>query len=362
MRGLRITVRESVHGCGTRTSYLDGVATGGHPSAEFSVETPENALKERVDLVLITGGAGNMGRKLALALAEQGHRVRALCLPDDPGLLDLIGGPVELMSGDITRKETLGPVLQGVDTVFHLAAVLLAPGRPEVFRTVNAEGTRNLAEAAVSAGVRHFIYVSSISVAYPSSNAYARSKLLGEEYVKRSGLPFTIVRPSLAYQEGGAIEFMRFVAHLKKGPVVFLPGGGRARKSPVHIADLVAGFAALSGNPLALGKTYVFSGGEILTLREMAVRLLAHMDRPKPVIGVPGWLCLPGIALLSVWSKLTGRENPFTYQTYTGLMQDAAPESDAARADLGYRPRSFRKGLETLESLRGCLRRNGKSI
>jgi nucleoside-diphosphate-sugar epimerase len=308
-------------------------------------------------LVLITGGAGNMGRKLALALAEKGLRVRAMCLPDDPGLLDLIGGPVELVSGDITRKETLGPALSGVDTVFHLAAVLLSPGRPEAFRNVNAEGTRNLVEAAESAGIGHFIYVSSISVGYPASNAYARSKLQGEEYVKRSRLPFTIVRPSLAYQDGGAVEFMRFVAHLKHGPVVFLPGGGRARKSPVHIGDLVAGFAALPGNPRAVGKTYAFSGGEILTLREMAARLLAHMGRPKPVLGVPGWLCLPGILLLWMRSKLTGRESPFTYQTYTGLMQDAAPDDPAAREDLGYRPRSFREGMETLDSLRNCLRK-----
>lgn len=310
-------------------------------------------------MILVTGGAGNMGRKLALALAEKGFRVRAMCLPDDPGLPDLIGGPVELVPGDITRKETLGPALSGVDTVFHLAAILLSPGRPEAFREVNAEGTRKLVEAAESAGIGHFIYVSSISVGYPATNAYARSKLQGEEYVKRSRLPFTIVRPSLAYQDGGAIEFMRFVAHLKKGPVVFLPGGGRARKSPVHIGDLVAGFAALPGNPRALGKTYVFSGGEILTLREMAVRLLAHMGRSKPVIGVPGWLCLPGILAFWIRSKLARKENPFTYQTFTGLMQDAAPENAEAREDLGYRPRSFREGLETLHSLRDCLRRPG---
>jgi hypothetical protein len=121
----------------------------------------------------------------------------------------------------------------------------------------------------------------------------------------------------------------------------------------------VAGFAALPGNPRALGKTYVFSGGESLTLREMAVSLLAHMGRAKPVIGVPGWLCLPGILLFWIGSKLTGRENPFTYQTYTGLMQDAAPAHADARDDLGYRPRSFREGLETLDSLRNCLRRGG---
>jgi dihydroflavonol-4-reductase len=124
----------------------------------------------------------------------------------------------------------------------------------------------------------------------------------------------------------------------------------------VHIDDLVAGFLALTDNPRALGKTYVFSGGENLTLKEMARLLLTHMGRPKPIWAIPGWVCLSAIALLWSWSKATGRENPFTWQTYTGLVQDAAPSHQAAREDLGYRPRPFHQGLATLVSLRDCLR------
>ncbi len=297
-----------------------------------------------------------MGRRLALALADIGARVRLLCLTDDPGVAGLQGHPFEIAFGDITRKETLAPALEGVKTVFHLAALLIAPGGPDVLHRVNAEGTRNMVEASERAGAGHFIYVSSISVEYPASNAYARSKLDGEMWVKRSKLRYTIVRPSLAYEDGGALEFMRFVGHLKRGPLVLLPGGGRALKNPVHIEDLVAGFLALPGNPKAMGKTYVFTGGEILSLREMAESLLAHMGRSKPVVGVPAWLCLPGIALFWAWSKATGRNNPFTWQTYTGLMQDAVPSHQSARDDLGYHPRPFHQGLATLESLRGCLR------
>lgn len=308
-------------------------------------------------MILITGGAGNMGRRLALALAEKGFRVRALCLPDDPGTARLAGCPVEVRSGDITRRETLAPALKGVRVVFHMAAVLIASGDPDLLDTVNSDGTRNLVAAAEAEGVEQFIYVSSISVEYPASNAYSRSKARGEEWVKRSSIPFTIIRPSLAYQDGGALEFMRFADHLRRpGPVVWLPAGGRALKSPVHIDDLVAGFLALPGNPIALGKTYAFSGGESLTLKEMARLLLIHMGRPKPIWSIPGWLCLPGIAVMWVWSKAAGRENPFTWQTYTGLVQDAAPSHQAASEDLGYRPRPFHQGLATLDSLRDCLR------
>lgn len=295
-----------------------------------------------------------MGRRLALALAGRGFRVRAICLPGDPAAERLEREGIEIAYADVTRRESLTAAIEGAETVFHLAAVLLSPCRPDVFPAVNAEGTRNLVEACEAAGVSHFIYVSSISVEYPDPNAYARSKLRGEEWVKGSRLPYTIVRPSLAYEDGGAIEFMRFVGHLRRGPFVLLPKGGSALKSPVHIQDLVDGFLALPGNPKAFGKTYVFSGGEALSLRDMASALLAHMGRPKPVIGVPAWICLPAAIALGAMARVTGRDMGFDYQTYTGLVRDAAPSCREAQEDLGFRPRPFRRGLETLGALKGC--------
>ncbi len=309
-----------------------------------------------------------MGRRLAAALAALGLEVRILCLPHEQPTMEAFfagsgpgpqgaskAGKVSIVIGDITRKESLAPGLQGVETVFHLAAVLLAPGRPEIFQSVNADGTRNLMEASQAAGAGHFIYVSSISVEYPRSNAYSRSKAQGETWVKASRIPYTIVRPCLAYADGGALEFMGFVDHLRRGPIVLLPAGGRALKSPVHIDDLVAGLSALPGNPKAFGKTYAFSGGEILSLRRMASLVTAHMGRPKPIVGVPAWICLLGLGALWLLEKATGRKSAFTFQTYTGLIQDAAPSHLAAAQDLGYRPRGFREGLAGLVSLRGVL-------
>lgn len=297
-----------------------------------------------------------MGLRLAGALIARGHRVRALCLPGDASAAKARGLGAETVSGDITDPASLGPALEGVRVVFHLAAVLLSPGRPEVFEKVNAEGTRNLVAAAEKAGVPHFIYVSSISVAYPRGNAYARSKAKGEAYVKASRMAWTIVRPTLAYEDGGAAEFMAFVDHLKRGRTVWLPAGGRARKNPVHVEDLADGFAALPGNAAAYGKTYVFSGGEALSLREMAALLLAHMGRPKPIRALPAWICLAAVGASWILARATRRPPFFTWQTYTGLVQDAGFPPDPARADLGYAPRSFRAGVATVASLRDCLR------
>lgn len=308
-------------------------------------------------LALVTGGAGTMGRRLGRALVTRGFRTRALCLPADAASASLAPLGIEVVAGYITRPETLAEAVAGVDVVFHLAALVLSPLEPGAFRAVNADGTRNLVRACEAAGIRHFIHVSSVSVLYPWSNAYSRSKRESEEIVLASRLAATIVRPSLAYEDGGAAEFMRFVDHLRRWPVVPLPRVGRARKSPVHVEDLVAGFLALPGNPKAVGKVYHFTGGDVLTLREMARELLRHMGRPKPIVGFPLWLGLLLAGAARAAAALTGRAGALTVQSLTGLVQDAAPEDPVPAADLGYRPRPFREGLATLVSLKGCLSR-----
>lgn len=305
-----------------------------------------------------------MGLRLTRALIARGHAVRALCLPGDPAAARSGALGAETALGDITDPASLEPAMAGVRIVFHLAAVLLSPGRPEVFRRINADGTRNLVAAAEAGGVSHFIYVSSISVAYPRGNAYARSKAQGEAHVRAAArMHWTIVRPSLAYEDGGAAEFMAFVAHLRRGGPVWLPAGGRARKRPVHVEDLAAGFVTLPENPVAYGKTYVFSGSEALSLRAMAECLREHMEggegrgarKPVRVFGLPAPICLGAIAAAWLLAKATGRPPFFTWQTYTGLVQDADFPPDQACADLGFAPRPFRAGVQTLDSLRGCL-------
>lgn len=318
------------------------------------IESPAHSGKS----ILVTGGLGVMGRRLSLALAGRGHRTRVLCLPAETGsrvASDLSSQGIEIHPGDVTRPETLPAALAGIDTVFHLAAVLLSPLRPDVFHAVNAEGTRHLARAAEAAGVGHFIHVSSVSVLYSWTNDYARSKRLSEEIVRSSRLPATIIRPTLAYEDGGSAEFMRFVDHLKRFPVVLLPDGGRARKNPVHVEDLVQGFLSLVGCEPAKGKTYHFAGGGSLSLREMAEALLAHMGRPKPLLGVPLALAFLPAAAAWLYGRALRRPHAFTLQSLTGLCQDAAPEDEGAARDLLWRPRSFREGIATLRSLKGCL-------
>jgi NADH dehydrogenase len=294
-------------------------------------------------MILVTGGAGVIGSRLVQGLVEAGNRVRVLTLPGDPYVSRLAGLDCEIAYGNVADVKTLDGVCDGVETVFHLAAVLLNDN-PEVFERVNAGGTRNLVAVSAKAGVRHFVFCSSISVTYPWTTPYNASKREGERVVReQQAMRWTIVRPTLAYNENGGEEYRMFVDFLKRWPVGIFVGRGRALKNPVHVDDLMRGFLAIPGNPKSYGKTYPFCGGEPISLWDMGRLALAHEGIAKPFLPLPVWLCRVAAAVIGA----TGRA-PFAAHVIAGLTQDALPDWSEAKSDLGYDPVGFREGLARL--------------
>jgi nucleoside-diphosphate-sugar epimerase len=290
--------------------------------------------------ILVTGGAGEIGCRLVRRLAAAGHRVRALVLPNDPRAAVLDGIHCEVALGDVTRPETLGAALEGIHTVYHLAAVLLVE-EERLFTRVNVEGTRHVAEAAREAGVEHLIHISSASVVYPRSTPYSRSKRAAEEVVRRSGLRYTIVRPTLVYEAGGGLEFKTFADFVTRYPVVPLVGDGRALKNPVHADDLIEGLLAICGNTAAVGQLYNLCGGEEISIREMAELVLRRRGLRRPLVPLPLPLCRLAGAVVGL---VTGR-SMLVRHTLAGLTQDANLDRSAARRDLGYDPVGIREGI-----------------
>jgi NADH dehydrogenase len=290
--------------------------------------------------ILVTGAAGEIGSRLTRRFCELGHQVRALVLPGDP-LVSRLGETAQVHFGDVTKPETLAAAFAGVDVVYHLAAVLLCE-KPELFQAVNVEGTRHVARAAEAAKVRHLIHISSASVVYPNTTHYSRSKRQAEDVVSACRtVHWTLVRPTLVYDHDGGLEFKLYADFVRRYPVVPLVAGGHARKSPVHVDDLLSGLATMAGNPVTFGKTYNLSGGEIVTLRELAELMLKQQGRSKPMVTVPAGLCRIAARL---WGALNRRPMLMEH-TLAGLTQDAALDHSTATLDLGYRPLGVRAGM-----------------
>ncbi len=259
-------------------------------------------------MILVTGGLGVMGTALVKGLIKKAIKVRVVDIPNHPNKNGLEGTGAEVILGDITKPETIKDAFNGVDSIYHLAAVVIAHD-PEVFEKVNVGGTRNMIEGGIACGAKHFIFVSSISVTYPHATAYSQSKRRCERFVKdQDQMKWTIIRPSLAYNECGGQEFMMFYDYLLKFPIVPLIGNGKAIKNPVHVDDLVRGFLAVPNNKKAYCKTYNFCGSEEITIGELGKLMLKHKGKSKPFVHLP----IPVCNILAGVMNITMKKPPLT--------------------------------------------------
>jgi NADH dehydrogenase len=186
------------------------------------------------------------------------------------------------------------------------------------------------------------IYVSSASVVYPYTTAYARSKKRSETIVRHAGMQWTIVRPTLVYDEYKGGEFGMFLSFLRRFPVVPFIGPGTARKRPVYAPDLADGLARLCRHDDAAGRVFNFSGPEVVSIEDFArlCLILSGMPRTR-IVHLPVWLCLCMAALAHMLMK----EPPLTWQVIAGMTQDADIDPGETQRILGYNPRGVHEML-----------------
>lgn len=184
--------------------------------------------------IAITGATGFAGRHAVAALARRGHVLRALVRR--PGRADLPPG-LECVEGSLDDVAALSALTRGADAVVHLAGAITAVDRATYF-AVNAAGTVALAEAALAAGVRRFVHVSSLAARMPDLSDYGASKRAGEEAIARcmAALNAVILRPPAVYGPGdrATLPLLRALTR----PVALIPGRKDARFSLVHVGDL----------------------------------------------------------------------------------------------------------------------------
>jgi nucleoside-diphosphate-sugar epimerase len=269
--------------------------------------------------VLVTGATGFVGRSLCNVLVESGYSVRAAVRGRDAAAP---AGTEPVPVGDIGIDTDWAPVVAGVDLVIHAAArahVLHdAAANSELYRQTNTAGTTSLASAAATAGVRRFVFLSSIKVngeetdgrAYRAddephpSDPYGVSKWLAEQSLRdiagRTRLEVVIVRPPLVYGPGVRANFLRLMRWVDKG--VPLPLGSiDNRRSLVSIWNLCDLLANLLQNPAACG-TWMVSDPEDFSTPELIRRIGVAMKRRTRLLPVP-------VAVLSCLGSLTGRRD-----------------------------------------------------
>ncbi len=265
---------------------------------------------------LVTGANGFVGKALCGQLAGQGFAVRAVVR----SATSQVENAEMVVVGAIDGEICWGAALGGVDVVVHLAARVhvmndaVADPLAE-FRRVNADGTLNLARQAAAAGVRRFIFVSSIKVngeetalGQPFTEKdppapqgdYAVSKWEAEQGLMQlaaaTGMEVVVIRPPLVYGPGVKANFLQMMSWLSKG--VPLPLGAIGNKrSLVALANLVDLLVACIDHSAAANQTFLVADGDDVSTTELLQRLGKVLGKPARLLAVPSWL-IKGLATL----------------------------------------------------------------
>jgi nucleoside-diphosphate-sugar epimerase len=303
--------------------------------------------------VLVTGATGFIGRSLCPVLRGRGFAVRAAVRGESALPADI----------EIAKIDTLGPAtrwsagVSGADAIVHLAGrahVLGDTGPDEAakVRAVNVEATVHLARAAIRAGVRRFVFVSTAKV-HGEQNAgrpwteqdppvpedlYAGSKWEAEQALahiaRTTPLEVVVLRPPLVYGPGVKANFLRLLRTVDGGLPVPL-GAIQNRRSLVYVGNLADAIATCLDRPAAANRTFLVSDGDDVSTPELIRRVAAALDRPARLVSMPLWM-------LRLGARLLGRGADFER-----LAGDLAVDSSAIRRELGWQPPySMQAGLE----------------
>lgn len=290
--------------------------------------------------VLVTGASGFVGGALCAHLAANGHTVRsAVRIPC--GLSD------EAVVGDINGDTRWGGALASCQAVIHLAARVHVMQEKVsdpfvLYREINVEGTLNLACQAAQAGVKRFVFISTIKVngegrdaAYRETDvpapedAYAISKWEAEQGLQRiareTGLEIVILRPPLVYGPGVKANFLRLMKTIRRGWPLPL-GAIHNRRSLLYLGNFVDAIRLCVEHPAAAGQTFLLDDGQAVSTPELIRAVACAMGRPARLLAVP-------VGVLAFMGALLGKRAAVA--RLTGSLH---VDSSAIRSRLGWAP------------------------
>jgi len=306
--------------------------------------------------VLVTGGTGFIGSRLALACLGAGDEVRVTGQARSPVEVETAaelrrhGAQVEIAS--VTDREQVRNMVRDVELVYHLAAAQHEANVPDAhFHAVNVEGTRNLLEAAVVEGVRRFVHGSTIGVfgwtpgapvtetsPLAPDNVYGRTKLEGERVVRSYGerLPVTIARISEVYGPGDR-RLLKLFRTVKKS-VFVLFGDGANLHHPIYGEDLVEAIRHAGQVEAAVGRTYVVAGPGPVSTREMVAAASRALELSPPRLRLPLAPALAAAAVTEGVLRPLGIQPPLHRRRMDFFHKSFAFSGQEAQECLGWKP------------------------
>ena len=315
----------------------------------------------------MTGSSGHVGSNFIRELSKQGFTIR--CIDFDGDYRAYEGFEVEVIKGDITDKESLEPIFKNVDIVFHTAALINLDRRfKKQIRQVNVDGTKNVCEASLQAGVKKLIHFSSVDAFYrfpieepllesrkliddPNAVPYDLSKADGQKVVLQfceKGLDASIIHPTSIV---GPNDFkpglpMQEMVNLANGKRKLLPNWGY---NFVDVRDLC--LTAIAAVELGrTGQNYIV-GGEYHMYSYIAELMEEQLGRTVLLSTIPDFVSYLGLPYEYIKSLITGKPRVLTIDTlHTGKSGNKVVPSTLAREELGHNSRPLKESIYDMVS------------
>jgi uncharacterized protein YbjT (DUF2867 family) len=300
--------------------------------------------------VLVTGGTGVIGEGLLPALIAAGHTVRLLSRGAERDARQW-PAEVEPFAADVTDASALRGAAEDCGAVVHITGIVEESPPVLTYERVNVAGTRNILGESARAGLRRFVYVSSLGAERGDSD-YHRSKFRAEELVRASSFDWLILRPGNVYGPGDDVisTLLKLVRTL---PVVPVIDAGNQPFQPVWYEDLGRAIVSALETPGLRRQTLELAGEEVTTTSEIIERLSVITGRTVGRVPVPSFLASLGVQLAE-WTrfeKLLGVKVPLNDAKLKMLLEGnfiEHPRANALTEKLGVRPTPLEEGLTKL--------------
>ncbi len=295
--------------------------------------------------VVVTGASGFVGSHMVQALMAAGHRVHGLSRTAPTGERRKAGA--EYVDGvDVTTSTTLTTkMFENTDAIVHLVGIIQEGPGAQTFRRIHVDGTGNVIDAARNGGFEgRIVYMSALGSAPDALSEYSRTKFEAEQVVERSGLPYTIFRPSLVIGKDGEFvaqmgDLVRYGGLPVHVPVPFIPvpGDGLNKFQPIWIEDLCGCVIGALGNTATDYQVYEVGGATQLTFNDLLSGFARSLHVSKPLMHAP----VPVLNMVAGVLEAMMPKPPVTRDQLLNLGRDNITDSRAIEQVFGIRPLGF---------------------
>lgn len=303
----------------------------------------------------VTGGTGFTGAALVQRLLEMGHEVVALDKAPGIAMEALKSQGAKIILGSVTDEKVVEESVAGCEVVFHLAAAFRELDVPDsVYKEVNVDGTRIVAQASLDAGARKLVYCSTQGVHGHIENPpgdetspiepadyYQQTKYEGELELPpfaEKGLEYTIIRPTAIYGPGDPGRFVMIYRRAKKGTFPIF-GSGKTYYHPVYIENLVDAFILAMEPGAGAGQAYIIADEEYFSIQELVTRVGRSIGVDVKTPHFPIWPLIIAGHVCEKACKPFGVTPPIFPRRVDWFRQVRAFRIDKAKRELGYSPR-----------------------